>query len=782
MPAPKALSGLPKPLLFGLYGAAGGLVGALVFGELLYRLLEPPRADTGPQVAVTASRDVEVFLGQANTFAVQVDRAGFDGPVTVRFADLPPTLRIDPVTVPGGKTDAEATVRSTGPAPPARHPVRVVAEADAGGKRPTAETAVAVQVSAPNRSAQADVFFVLDVTGSMGTPITGVKNGISRFAGEMARNGVDFRAGVVAFRDRFADTTDAMTVLNFGGRTFTADVPSFQNQVGGLQPRGGGDNPESSLDAVVEACAQPFRPGATKVLLVITDNPPKPLYRQGRPYVEREEASAAEVREAAARVKAAGIDVVHLVVPAGLGVYGPLQDAAAERGKVFDLVSDRAGGGFDERAFDRLIDDFSRDVAKAARAKAPDGRAKVSGDADRASVKAVQSSGAYAEGAGKQLLVASAVWTGAIAGLVCLALLAGQHHYLRGTLPAAGGVLAGLLGGVLAGVVGGAAGQGLYLAAQGGEVLSMIFQVVGWAVLGGLAGAGLSLFIPNLRAVHGLAGGAAGGTAGAVGYLVVTAAAGDLVGRVIGGLVLGFCVGLMVAVVEAAFRRAWLEVRYGARETVTVNLGPEPVKVGGDARLCTVWARGAADVALRYFVRNNQVVCEDAPTRTEATVGDGDAREVGNVTVVVRTGTGVAASAPVRRPAPPRLPPPAPAPEAAPVEVLPVDDDPFPIPAGTPTARPAAKPLAFDDDLPAPIPPPRPAPPPRPPVPTAGARPPLPPAGARPPVPAPPPPPKAPAVPPRAAGPRDPDACPTCARKNPGRPGTRYCMLCDHTY
>ena len=28
MPAPKFLSGLPKPVLFGLYGAIGGLVGA----------------------------------------------------------------------------------------------------------------------------------------------------------------------------------------------------------------------------------------------------------------------------------------------------------------------------------------------------------------------------------------------------------------------------------------------------------------------------------------------------------------------------------------------------------------------------------------------------------------------------------------------------------------------------------------------------------------------------------------------------------------------------------
>ena len=41
MPAPKFLSGLPKPVLFGLYGAVGGLIGALVFGELVWFLLRP---------------------------------------------------------------------------------------------------------------------------------------------------------------------------------------------------------------------------------------------------------------------------------------------------------------------------------------------------------------------------------------------------------------------------------------------------------------------------------------------------------------------------------------------------------------------------------------------------------------------------------------------------------------------------------------------------------------------------------------------------------------------
>ena len=110
MPAPKFLAGLPKPALFGLYGAVGGLLGALAFAEPLWQLASPPAAPPpGPQVAVSASKDVEVFVGGQNEFAVQVAREGFDGPVEVRFENPPAGVTIDPVTVPKGATEAKAT-------------------------------------------------------------------------------------------------------------------------------------------------------------------------------------------------------------------------------------------------------------------------------------------------------------------------------------------------------------------------------------------------------------------------------------------------------------------------------------------------------------------------------------------------------------------------------------------------------------------------------------------------------------------------------------------------
>src|SRR5438128_10711920 len=105
MPAPKFLAGLPKPVLFGLYGAVGGLLGALVFGEPLWRLLKPPAApEPPPQVAVAASPRVQVYQKSNNTFALRVARERFTGPVVVDFPKPPAGIVLAPVVLPAGAT------------------------------------------------------------------------------------------------------------------------------------------------------------------------------------------------------------------------------------------------------------------------------------------------------------------------------------------------------------------------------------------------------------------------------------------------------------------------------------------------------------------------------------------------------------------------------------------------------------------------------------------------------------------------------------------------------
>src|SRR5439155_22351697 len=122
---------------------------------------------------------------------------------------------------------------------------------------------------------------------------------------------------------------------------------------------------------------------------------------------------------------------------------------------------------------------FSRLVTKAAKAKNPD--KPLVGHAEKPAVQGVQSSGKYETGSEERLLLAIGAWTGAIAALVCLALLAGQHHYLRGALPEAGGAADGLLGGLVVGLVGGAAGPGVLMLAPGSVLLAALSRGLAWS-------------------------------------------------------------------------------------------------------------------------------------------------------------------------------------------------------------------------------------------------------------------------------------------------------------
>lgn len=388
-------------------------------------------------------------------------------------------------------------------------------------------------------------------------------------------------------------------------------------------------------------------------------------------------------------------------------------------------------------------------------------------------------------------ILETAAWTAVVAAALTLALVVGQNYYLsRPLFPGRRGLLLAA-GSAAAGFASGFTGQALsYLFASVG--FSTLGFVAGWLLLGGLLGFGVSYFIPNLHAtkaaIAGLVGGAVGVAAYFIGQTVVGSLAaavadattgrliGDSAGRMAGAVVLGFCIGVMVAMVEAAFRRVWLEVRHGPREIITVNLGPDPVRVGGDARQCTVWARGAAPVALKYWIRSGRVVCGDVVAGREIEVAAGDQRSVGGVEIIVRAGAIQAKGAEIGNAPRPASAPPVQNPMPAPAgrKPDPFDDLPAPSSLTRTEPKPAVKSDPFDD-LPMPV--------------TSGPRPPAPsgpPKGSVPPTrpSAPPGPPKPTTVSP-PAGPTSlaaADQCPGCKRKVAGRPGARYCMMCDRTF
>jgi Mg-chelatase subunit ChlD len=118
----------------------------------------------------------------------------------------------------------------------------------------------------------ADIMFVLDCTGSMGGEINAIKETIVAFADLIKSDGVRARVGLVEFRDRFCD--EEARVWKFAGEVFTDNPTLFREGVSQLTATGGGDAPESSLDAVLLATRQPFRSDASKVIVLITDAPP----------------------------------------------------------------------------------------------------------------------------------------------------------------------------------------------------------------------------------------------------------------------------------------------------------------------------------------------------------------------------------------------------------------------------------------------------------------------------------------------------------------------------
>ncbi|MDB5385538.1 MAG: von Willebrand factor type domain protein, partial [Planctomycetaceae bacterium] len=102
---------LPKPVLFGLYGAIGALLGALILGEALWAALKPP-PPPGPvlppaAIRIAASETLGLNQGDKNQFTVRVVRDYFEGPVVLKCLDLPEGVTANEVHLDADQNDAE---------------------------------------------------------------------------------------------------------------------------------------------------------------------------------------------------------------------------------------------------------------------------------------------------------------------------------------------------------------------------------------------------------------------------------------------------------------------------------------------------------------------------------------------------------------------------------------------------------------------------------------------------------------------------------------------------
>lgn len=127
-----------------------------------------------------------------------------------------------------------------------------------------------------------DLVVALDVSGSMGNQIAGLKAEVDQLSSVLIGLTPSLGLGMVAFGDQYWERP----VTTFGLREISAspgERDAFARFVAGLAPRmglgagGNPDDPEAVLRALTEAAGMNWRPEAElRMIVLITDNPAYP--------------------------------------------------------------------------------------------------------------------------------------------------------------------------------------------------------------------------------------------------------------------------------------------------------------------------------------------------------------------------------------------------------------------------------------------------------------------------------------------------------------------------
>jgi len=130
-----------------------------------------------------------------------------------------------------------------------------------------------------------DIVLCIDATGSMGPVIETVKESALSFhgrldavMGEKGKAISQLRLKVIAFRDFCDEADDAIQETGF--MIFPNQVAEFEKFIRQLTPYGGGDVPESGLEALALAINSAWEKGLDRrrhVIVIFTDAPAHPL-------------------------------------------------------------------------------------------------------------------------------------------------------------------------------------------------------------------------------------------------------------------------------------------------------------------------------------------------------------------------------------------------------------------------------------------------------------------------------------------------------------------------
>lgn len=119
---------------------------------------------------------------------------------------------------------------------------------------------------------QADIAFVIDTTGSMSDEISNVANNVIAFAQRLnSEYNVNVNFALVDYRDIIDDGIDSTKVVKDGTSNWFTSTNAFQSAVSRLTVDGGGDTPETVVDALECTRRLDFRYAAKKFIVLVTD-------------------------------------------------------------------------------------------------------------------------------------------------------------------------------------------------------------------------------------------------------------------------------------------------------------------------------------------------------------------------------------------------------------------------------------------------------------------------------------------------------------------------------
>ncbi len=109
-----------------------------------------------------------------------------------------------------------------------------------------------------------DIVFVVDTTGSMGPYIKGVLDTCNKFADTISTKEIEFRLGFIGYGDEPIGERPTIYPL-------VSDIKKFKQNVASCPMTGGGDEPESTFEAIENAIKLLQKSENKKIIISITD-------------------------------------------------------------------------------------------------------------------------------------------------------------------------------------------------------------------------------------------------------------------------------------------------------------------------------------------------------------------------------------------------------------------------------------------------------------------------------------------------------------------------------